>query len=78
MNLFVFYQDLDLHVFVKKMEEPVQKEDASWDYIELIDENQLESILNQDLAIYFEFSDYNYHKAEFMGHWIYLMAINIM
>ena len=66
-ELIRFYQDLDLHVFVKKMEEPVQKEDASWDYIELIDENQLESILNQDLAIYFEFSDYNYHKAELWG-----------
>ncbi len=66
-ELIRFYQDLDLHVFVKKMEEPVQKEDASWDYIELKDEQSLENVLNQDLAVHFEFSDYNYHKAELWG-----------
>lgn len=66
-ELIRFYQDLDLHVFVKKMEEPVKQEDTNWAYIEILDEQQLERILNQDLAVHFEFSDYNYHKADLWG-----------
>jgi DNA polymerase-1 len=66
-ELIRFYQDLDLHVFVRKMEEPVQQEDTNWEYQEIEDEKTLENILNQDLAVHFEFSDYNYHKAELWG-----------
>ena len=59
-ELIRFYQDLDLHVFVRKMEEPVQQEDTHWDYQEIEDEKALENILNQDLAVHFEFSDYTF------------------
>ncbi len=66
-ELIRFYQDLDLHVFVKKMEILVTQEESTWDYQELRNESDLEKILNQDLALHFEFSDYNYHKADLWG-----------
>lgn len=66
-DLIHFYQDLDLHVFVKKMEIPIKQEETKWDHIELKSVSELEDLLNQDLSIHFEFSDYNYHKAELWG-----------
>jgi DNA polymerase-1 len=66
-DLIHFYQDLDLHVFVKKMEMPIKQEEEKWDHIELKSVSELEEILNQNLSIHFEFSDYNYHKAELWG-----------
>ncbi|MCD4826503.1 MAG: DNA polymerase I [Acholeplasmataceae bacterium] len=66
-ELIHFYQDLDLHVFVKKMETPVTKKEVKWDYIELKSVSELEAILEKNLSMHFEFSDYNYHKAELWG-----------
>jgi DNA polymerase I len=66
-DLIHFYQDLDLHVFVKKMEMPMNQEETKWNHIELKSVSELEEILNTNLSIHFEFSDYNYHKAELWG-----------
>lgn len=61
-----FFQSLDLHVFVKKME---KKEDVKeeWNYQEIHDEKTLEKVLDQKLALHVELSDYNYHKADLWG-----------
>ena len=42
-------------------------ETSEFQYKAIDSENALKSLLNQDLAIYFEFSDFNYHKAELWG-----------
>jgi DNA polymerase-1 len=61
-----FFQSLDLHVFVKKMEtKEVVKED--WTYQVVTDEKILENILSSDMAMHVELSDYNYHKADLWG-----------
>ncbi|MFH1693754.1 MAG: DNA polymerase I [Bacillota bacterium] len=61
-----FFQSYDLHVFVKKMETPTtQRED--WIYQTIKDEHQLGKILKPNLALHFELSDYNYHKADLWG-----------
>lgn len=61
-----FFQDLELHVFVKKMQTPNSNE-QSWRYDVISDDYELSKILKDGLAIYFEFSDYNYHKADLWG-----------
>jgi DNA polymerase-1 len=61
-----FFQSLDLHVFVKKMEIPETKKE-DWTYLEINDDEKLKKILTSDLALHFEFSDYNYHKADLWG-----------
>jgi DNA polymerase-1 len=65
-ELMSFFQSFDLHVFVKKLEQPTTIKE-SWDFIEIQDERQLEKILKPNLSIHFELSDYNYHKAELWG-----------
>ncbi|TNF07025.1 MAG: DNA polymerase I, partial [Bacillota bacterium] len=65
-ELMSFFQSFDLHVFVKKLEQPTTIKEE-WEYIEVRDEKQLEKILKSNLAIHFELSDYNYHKAELWG-----------
>lgn len=65
-ELMSFFQSYDLHVFVKKMEEPDTIK-SDWIYEEIKDERTLEKILTSNLAIHFELSDYNYHKAELWG-----------
>jgi DNA polymerase-1 len=65
-ELMSFFQSLDLHVFVKKMEtKEVVKED--WTYQVVTDEKILENILSSDMAMHVELSDYNYHKADLWG-----------
>jgi DNA polymerase I len=61
-----FFQDLELHVFVKKMQ-PAESNEVPWDYEEIEDDYILANILKDGLAIHFEFSDYNYHKADLWG-----------
>lgn len=63
--LIKFFQNYDLHVFVKKMDQPVVIE--SWDAIEITNDQALKKILKPQMALHFEFSDYNYHKAELWG-----------
>lgn len=65
-ELMSFFQSYDLHVFVKKMELPTQKHE-DWTYQIIQDEHELGKILKSELAIHFELSDYNYHKAELWG-----------
>ncbi|MDY0294249.1 MAG: DNA polymerase I, partial [Acholeplasmataceae bacterium] len=65
-ELMSFFQSLDLHVFVKKMEIPETKKE-DWTYLEINDDEKLKKILTSDLALHFEFSDYNYHKADLWG-----------
>lgn len=65
-ELMNFFQSLDLHVFVKKMELPTEKK-QDWVYKTIEDDYELGKILRPDLAIHFELSDYNYHKADLWG-----------
>ncbi|HAX02887.1 MAG: DNA polymerase I [Tenericutes bacterium GWC2_34_14] len=65
-ELMSFFQSLDLHVFVKKMEVPTEKK-ADWTYTRLTNDSDLKNVLTKDLAVHFEFSDYNYHKADLWG-----------
>ncbi len=65
MELVKFFQGYDLHVFVKKMEKPIVVE--SWDPIEITTDSELKKVLKSGLALHFEFSDYNYHKADLWG-----------
>jgi DNA polymerase-1 len=63
--LIKFFQNLDLHMFVKKMEQP--KVIESWDAIEIKNDKELKKVLTSGLAVHFEFSDYNYHKSDLWG-----------
>ncbi len=65
-ELMNFFQSLDLHVFVKKMELPTEKK-QDWVYKKIEDDYELGKILKPGLAIHFELSDYNYHKADLWG-----------
>ena len=66
MELMSFFQSLDLHVFVKKMEVPTEKK-ADWNYEVISNDESLLKVLQSELAMHVEFSDYNYHKAELWG-----------
>lgn len=65
-ELMTFFQSLDLHVFVKKMEVPTEKK-ADWNYVIIDQDDDLKHILKPNLAIHVELSDYNYHKADLWG-----------
>lgn len=64
-ELASFFQSLDLHVFVKKMDQVPTS--SAWEYTIIDKEEKLKVVLTKDLAIHFELSDYNYHKAELWG-----------
>lgn len=72
-GLINFYKRLELKQLVisynKKNPEvaATTAETSEFQYKAIDSENALKSLLNQDLAIYFEFSDFNYHKAELWG-----------
>ncbi len=63
--LVKFFTSFDLHMFVKRLAKPTVVE--SWEPIEIIKESDLKKILKSGIAVHFEFSDYNYHKAELWG-----------
>ena len=65
-ELISFFQSYDLHVFVKKIEQPVSS-NVSWEYQLIDNEHQLDKLLKKDMAIHMELSDYNYHKASLWG-----------
>ncbi|MFA5474395.1 MAG: DNA polymerase I [Acholeplasmataceae bacterium] len=65
-DLIRFFQELDLHAFVRKMENN-QPSTTDWIYEKLTDEADISSFLNETLAIHFEFSDANYHRADLWG-----------
>ena len=72
-GLINFYKRLELKQLVisynKKNPEAaaIQAENTEFDYKVIDSEKLLKSLLNQDLAIYFEFSDFNYHRAKLWG-----------
>ncbi|RJX25318.1 MAG: DNA polymerase I [Acholeplasma sp.] len=61
-KLMSFFQGLDLHVFVKKMETKTEVK-ADWQHQVIQDDQVLSRVLKPNMALHFEFSDYNYHKA---------------
>ncbi len=69
--LIQFFKRLELKAlainFRKKNDTPAQSTPQNFNYEVLEDETQLSKVLNQNLAIYFEFSDFNYHKADLWG-----------
>ncbi|MBE0700434.1 MAG: DNA polymerase I, partial [Acholeplasmataceae bacterium] len=65
-DLVLFFQSYDLHVFVKKMETPDTRT-SDWTYQVITDDQTLEKVLKKHMAIHFELSDYNYHKADLWG-----------
>ena len=65
-KLMSFFQGLDLHVFVKKMETKTEVK-ADWQHQVIDNDLMLTNIVKPEMAIHFEFSDYNYHKAELWG-----------
>lgn len=63
-ELIKFYQSLDLHSLVRKFDTSTTE---VWDYKVIDKEDKLEEILNENLSLHFEFSNYNYHKEELWG-----------
>ncbi|QWB96497.1 DNA polymerase I [Mycoplasmatota bacterium] len=63
--LIKFFQNFDLHMFVKKMEQPKVVE--TWEPIEIKTDKELKKVLTSGIAVHFEFSDYNYHKSDLWG-----------
>src|SRR5690554_6387991 len=71
-GLINFYKRLELKQLVitynqKNPEAQSTSEPSTFEYKVIDSESGLKSLLNQHLAIYFEFSDFNYHKAELWG-----------
>lgn len=64
-DLISFLQKYELHSFVKQMDVETIKHE--WDYEVISNEERLKKILTNKLAIHFEFSDSNYHKAKLWG-----------
>ena len=65
-KLMSFFQSLDLHVFVKRFED-VKEQKEDWTYQTISDDETLNRFIKDGMAIHFEFSDYNYHKASLWG-----------
>ncbi|MFA5560562.1 MAG: DNA polymerase I [Acholeplasmataceae bacterium] len=64
-KLSQFFNQYELHVFVKKLNHTANEEE--WDYA-ILTENEFAKIKNEpEVAIHFEFSDPNYHKATLWG-----------
>jgi DNA polymerase-1 len=61
-----FFQTLELHMFVKKMNTS-ETNDDDFEYQVVNQEESLKNILKNDLSVFFEFSDFNYHKADLWG-----------
>jgi len=64
-ELIAFFQKNELHGFVKRMGTIEPTEELVFEIID--EEYELEKILRSELALHFEFSETNYHKAELWG-----------
>ncbi|VEU80386.1 DNA polymerase I [Haploplasma axanthum] len=64
-ELVSFLQKYELHSLVKQLEQPTVK--VEWDYNVIETEEQLKTILKDNAAIHFEFSEENYHLADIWG-----------
>ncbi|MCU0104768.1 DNA polymerase I [Acholeplasma vituli] len=65
-GLVNFYNEMDLHVFIKKLNKPVETKD---DFITKIitDHDQFSTILKPNMAIHIELADFNYHTSDIIG-----------
>ena len=64
-GLTKFYQELDLHVFIKRHEATLEKE--TFNYITISTSTDLEKVIEDHIAIHLELYDTNYHKSEIVG-----------
>jgi|LSQX01.2.fsa_nt_gb DNA polymerase-1 len=58
-----FYQEMDLHSFIKQMD----LENKEIEYQKISDEETLKAVLKDKLAVHIEFFDSNYHLSEIVG-----------
>lgn len=65
-GLVSFYNDMDLHVFIKRLEKPVTKT-SNFKYTLIQDHDEFVGILKPNLAIHMELADFNYHTSEIIG-----------
>ncbi|VEU82644.1 DNA polymerase I [Acholeplasma hippikon] len=70
-ELINFYKRLELKQLViqtrKKSDIKAEPKNFEYNYEAIETEEKLTEILNKDLSVYFEFSDFNYHKATLWG-----------
>ena len=65
-GLVAFYNEMDLHVFIKRLEKPVTKE-VDFPYTMINDHDEFEQILKPNMAIHMELADFNYHTSDIIG-----------
>ncbi len=66
-ELINFYQKMDLHSFVKKLETNNKKEEEVITYQVVKNDNDLSKVLKDDLAVHLELYDDNYHLSDIVG-----------
>lgn len=64
-GLTKFYQKLDLHVFIKRREANIEKEEFNYTKLNTIEE--LESVIENNMAVHIELYDTNYHTSSIVG-----------
>ncbi len=65
-GLVSFYNDMDLHVFIKRLDKPVQKA-SNFEYTIIQDHDEFVEILKPNMAIHMELADFNYHTSDIIG-----------
>lgn len=65
-GLVAFYNDMDLHVFIKRLDKPIQKVDDFKTHI-VMDHDEFAKILKPNMAIHIELADFNYHTSDIIG-----------
>ncbi len=65
-GLVAFYNEMDLHVFIKRLDKPVQKGDK-FNFTLVDAHDELTAILKPNMAIHIELEDYNYHTSDILG-----------
>jgi len=63
-----FYQKMEFHQFLKRLEKPVKvQESSNFDYIKISTEEALQKILQKEMSIHLETFGTNYHISERLG-----------
>lgn len=65
-GLVSFYNDMDLHHFIKKLDKKETKIDT-FTYEVLEDHDKIAALLKSDLAIHMELENHNYHTSDIIG-----------
>lgn len=63
--LVSFYNEMDLHVFIKRLNKPVQKP-SNFDYKIIQDHDEFD-FLKPNMAVHIELADFNYHTSDIIG-----------